>query len=117
MFDTIDNWVSNGGFSFFSLFFFRFYQSRQHFLARLPRTPPWKKKFQVQELQLTFYNLQNSDIRTLLPSENLYLFEYFILILNFWVGNSQLILMKDILEAFDDKLIDFISFIEDFRKR
>jgi hypothetical protein len=43
-------------------------------------------------------------------------FEYFVNILNNLVGSSQLILMKDILEVFDDKSIDFVSLIEDFRR-
>jgi hypothetical protein len=82
----------------------------------LPRTPPWKKKSQAQEPQLTFVISQDFGGGTSLPSENLNTFEYFVYTLNHLVGSSYLFLMKDILEVLDDKLIDFISFMEDFKR-
>jgi hypothetical protein len=99
---------------FFSFLSFFPYEIQQHSLVHLPKTPPWREKFRVQELQLAFNNFQDFGGGISLPFENLNIFEYFVYILNYWVGSSQLILMKDILEAFDDKMGDFISFIKDF---
>jgi hypothetical protein len=65
---------------------------------------------------LTFNFLQDFGGGTSLPSENLNTFKYFVYTLNHLVGSSYLFLMKDILEVFDDKLIDFISFMEDFKR-
>jgi hypothetical protein len=65
---------------------------------------------------LTFDFSQDFGGGTSLPSENLNTFEYFVYALNLLVGSSHLIFMNNILEVLDDKLIDFVSFLEDFRR-